>query len=65
MCQFNAIRYNPSIVNIVHNNAVYGLTKGQASPTSELGVKTGVQTLGVYNTHSTQLLWQLLKMLHL
>ncbi|PWI48494.1 2-oxoacid ferredoxin oxidoreductase [Candidatus Heimdallarchaeota archaeon B3_Heim] len=46
----HTMRYNPSIVNIVHDNAVYGLTKGQASPTSEIGVKTGVQTLGVYNT---------------
>ncbi|MHA1995102.1 MAG: thiamine pyrophosphate-dependent enzyme [Candidatus Hodarchaeales archaeon] len=46
----HTIRYNPSIVNIVHDNGVYGLTKGQASPTSEIGVKTGVQTIGVYNT---------------
>ena len=46
----HTIRYNPEIVNIVHNNSVYGLTKGQASPTSQLGRITGVQTLGVYNT---------------
>lgn len=45
----HTIRYNPDIVNIVHNNAVYGLTKGQASPTSETGFITSVQNFGVYN----------------
>jgi 2-oxoglutarate ferredoxin oxidoreductase subunit beta len=43
----HTIRYNPDIVNIVHNNQVYGLTKGQASPTSQLGFKTPVQVNGV------------------
>jgi 2-oxoglutarate ferredoxin oxidoreductase subunit beta len=43
----HTIRYNPDIVNIVHNNQVYGLTKGQASPTSQLGFKTPVQINGV------------------
>ena len=33
----HAIRRNPDITNIVHNNMIYGLTKGQASPTSEVG----------------------------
>ncbi len=41
------IRRNPDIAHFVHNNQVYGLTKGQASPTSERGMKTGVQTGGV------------------
>jgi 2-oxoglutarate ferredoxin oxidoreductase subunit beta len=45
----HTIRYNPNIVNIVHNNQVYGLTKGQASPTSQLGFKTKVQVFGVIN----------------
>jgi len=45
----HTIRYNPNIVNIVHNNMVYGLTKGQASPTSQLGFKTKVQVFGVIN----------------
>jgi 2-oxoglutarate ferredoxin oxidoreductase subunit beta len=45
----HTIRYNPNIVNIVHNNQVYGLTKGQASPTSLLGFKTKVQVFGVIN----------------
>jgi 2-oxoglutarate ferredoxin oxidoreductase subunit beta len=41
------IRRNPDIAHVVHNNQVYGLTKGQASPTSEEGMTTGVQTAGV------------------
>lgn len=41
------IRRNPDITNIVHNNMVYGLTKGQASPTTLEGMKTPVQVNGV------------------
>lgn len=44
----HTIRRNPDITNIVHNNMVYGLTKGQASPTSALGFKTPVQVAGVF-----------------
>jgi len=33
----HTIRRNPNITNIVHDNMVYGLTKGQASPTSSKG----------------------------
>ncbi|MEM1959189.1 MAG: 2-oxoacid:ferredoxin oxidoreductase subunit beta [Candidatus Nitrosocaldus sp.] len=36
----NAGRRNVDITYIVFNNAVYGLTKGQASPTLKLGMKT-------------------------
>jgi 2-oxoglutarate ferredoxin oxidoreductase subunit beta len=43
----HAIRRNPDITNIIHNNMIYGLTKGQASPTSQFGFKTPVQTKGV------------------
>jgi 2-oxoglutarate ferredoxin oxidoreductase subunit beta len=43
----HTIRRNPDITNLVHNNMVYGLTKGQASPTSLPGFKTPVQTEGV------------------
>jgi len=43
----HTIRRNPDITNIVHNNMVYGLTKGQASPTSLEGFKTPVQVKGV------------------
>lgn len=44
----HAIRRNPNLTNIVHNNMVYGLTKGQASPTSRKGFKTPVQVKGVF-----------------
>lgn len=43
----HTIRRNPDITNLVHNNMVYGLTKGQASPTSSLGFETPVQVGGV------------------
>ncbi|MHC4521481.1 MAG: thiamine pyrophosphate-dependent enzyme [Planctomycetota bacterium] len=43
----HCIRRNPNITNIVHDNMVYGLTKGQASPTSRRGFKTPVQVAGV------------------
>jgi len=44
----HTIRRNPNITNIVHNNMVYGLTKGQASPTSQKGFVTPVQVSGVF-----------------
>lgn len=44
----HTIRRNPGITNIVHNNMVYGLTKGQASPTSQTGFKTPIQVGGVF-----------------
>jgi 2-oxoglutarate ferredoxin oxidoreductase subunit beta len=44
----HTIRRNPDITNIVHNNMVYGLTKGQASPTSQVGFKTPIQIHGVF-----------------
>lgn len=45
----HTIRRNPDITNIVHNNMIYGLTKGQASPTSRRGFKTPLQINGVTN----------------
>ncbi|WEU40697.1 MAG: thiamine pyrophosphate-dependent enzyme [Candidatus Odinarchaeum yellowstonii] len=45
----HTIRRNPDITNIVHNNMVYGLTKGQASPTSLINFKTPIQVEGVFN----------------
>jgi 2-oxoglutarate ferredoxin oxidoreductase subunit beta len=44
----HAIRRNPDITHLVHNNMVYGLTKGQASPTSQPGFSTPVQVDGVF-----------------
>lgn len=43
----HTIRRNPDITAIVHNNMVYGLTKGQASPTSQTEMKTPLQVEGV------------------
>ena len=43
----HTIRRNPDITIIIHNNMIYGLTKGQASPTSMKDFKTPVQTEGV------------------
>ena len=45
----HTIRRNVNIVHVVHNNMVYGLTKGQASPTSQRGFETKVQVNGVAN----------------
>jgi len=42
-----AIRRNIGITMLVHNNQVYGLTKGQASPTSHKGFVTKAQPGGV------------------
>ncbi len=43
------IRRNPDITHFVHNNMVYGLTKGQASPTSRKAFVTAIQVGGVIN----------------
>lgn len=43
----HCIRRNPDLTNIVHNNMVYGLTKGQASPTTPRGLVTPLQVDGV------------------
>jgi len=46
----SAIRRNVDITMLVHNNQVYGLTKGQASPTSQEGFVTKAQPGGVAST---------------
>ncbi|MCK5242063.1 2-oxoacid:ferredoxin oxidoreductase subunit beta [bacterium] len=46
----HAMRRNLDITLLVHDNRIYGLTKGQASPTSDLGMKTKIQPHGVSNT---------------
>ncbi len=43
------IRRNVDITHFVHNNQIYGLTKGQASPTTDMGHVTDVQTMGSQN----------------
>jgi 2-oxoglutarate ferredoxin oxidoreductase subunit beta len=40
------IRRNVDIAHFVHDNQIYALTKGQASPTTDLGQVTGIQTKG-------------------
>jgi 2-oxoglutarate/2-oxoacid ferredoxin oxidoreductase subunit beta len=44
----HTIRRNPDITNLVHNNMVYALTKGQASPTSPKNFNTPLQVEGVF-----------------
>jgi 2-oxoglutarate ferredoxin oxidoreductase subunit beta len=41
------MRRNLDITHFVHDNMIYGLTKGQASPTTLPGHITGIQTEGV------------------
>ncbi len=43
----HAVRRNIDITLLVHNNKIYGLTKGQASPTSDMGMVTRIQHHGV------------------
>lgn len=44
----HAIRRNIDVTYIVHDNQVYGLTKGQTSPTSDVGFRTGTSPEGSY-----------------
>lgn len=43
------IRRNVDIAHFIHDNQVYGLTKGQASPTADEGAVTGIQVEGSKN----------------
>jgi 2-oxoglutarate ferredoxin oxidoreductase subunit beta len=45
----HAIRRSVNVKLFVHNNQIYGLTKGQASPTSMEGIKTKNQPFGVFS----------------
>lgn len=42
----HAVRRNPGVVELVQNNKIYGLTKGQFSPTSEQGKRTSTSPAG-------------------
>ena len=44
----HTIRRNPDITIIAHDNMIYGLTKGQASPTTPVGMVTPIQVNGVF-----------------
>ncbi|MFW6237959.1 MAG: thiamine pyrophosphate-dependent enzyme [Halanaerobiales bacterium] len=41
------IRRNPDLTHLVHDNQIYGLTKGQASPTTGEEMRTPIQTEGI------------------
>jgi len=43
----HALRRNPNITMVIHNNEIYALTKGQASPTTQQGEKRALHTQGV------------------
>src|SRR5512147_3332950 len=42
----HAIRYNMNLTAILHDNQIYGLTKKQASPTSQIGTKSNTTPRG-------------------
>jgi 2-oxoglutarate ferredoxin oxidoreductase subunit beta len=44
----HAIRYNMNLTVLLHDNQIYGLTKKQASPTSQLGTKSNTTPRGSY-----------------
>ena len=50
------IRRNVDITHFVHDNQIYGLTKGQASPTTDVGHVTEVQPYGSNNTSMNPML---------
>jgi len=43
----HAIRRNIGVTCFIHNNQIYGLTKGQDSPTSDLGFITKINYEGI------------------
>jgi 2-oxoglutarate ferredoxin oxidoreductase subunit beta len=46
----HSMRRNVDITLVMFNNRIYGLTKGQASPTSELGKRTKSTPMGTVDT---------------
>ena len=46
----HAVRRNSDMTLMMHNNQIYGLTKGQGSPTSDPGMVTTLQPRGVVLT---------------
>jgi len=55
----HAVRRNPNITYLVMDNQVYGLTKGQTSPTSPLGFKTKSTPLGSFDAPINPMAWAL------
>ena len=52
----HAMRRNVNITYLVHNNQIYGLTKGQVSPTSDCGLVTKTTPKGSLNPACNPLL---------
>ena len=55
----HAVRRNPGITYVVMDNEVYGLTKGQTSPTSPLGFKTKSTPAGSSDAPINPMAWVL------
>ena len=55
----HAVRRNPDITYVVMDNEVYGLTKGQTSPTSPLGFKTKSTPAGSSDAPINPMAWVL------
>ena len=55
----HAVRRNPNITYLVMDNNVYGLTKGQTSPTSPLGFKTKSTPYGSSDAPINPMAWVL------
>jgi 2-oxoglutarate ferredoxin oxidoreductase subunit beta len=55
----HAVRRNPDITYVVMDNEVYGLTKGQTSPTSPLGFKTKSTPYGSSDAPINPMAWVL------
>jgi 2-oxoglutarate ferredoxin oxidoreductase subunit beta len=55
----HAVRRNPDITYVVIDNEVYGLTKGQTSPTSPLGFKTKSTPYGSSDAPLNPMAWVL------
>lgn len=55
----HAVRRNPNIAYVVMDNEIYGLTKGQTSPTSPRGVKTKSTPYGSPDAAINPMAWVL------
>ena len=55
----HAVRRNPDITYVVMDNQVYGLTKGQTSPTSPVGMKSKSTPFGSADTPINPMAWVL------
>jgi len=54
----HALRRNVNLTILLFNNRIYGLTKGQYSPTSEVGKVTKSTPMGSLTSRSTRYRWR-------